>query len=132
MAWVTAALHSQNGFDELKNQWRLSGFTTQDSNRCQLTARAVALLSSWYCSAAHPGACLEAITNRPLLPIVVGKVTSHACQTQLYWTPMHARSDTINTLSAHIRTVLQHVRVAAEQSMTVSRYATPWRYICLP
>lgn len=25
----------QNGFDELKNQWGLSGFTTQDLNRCQ-------------------------------------------------------------------------------------------------
>ena len=24
----------QNGFDELKNQWGLSGFTTQDINRC--------------------------------------------------------------------------------------------------
>ena len=24
----------ENGFDELKNQWGLSGFTTQDINRC--------------------------------------------------------------------------------------------------
>ena len=32
----------ENGFDELKNQWSLSGFTTQDINRCQTTARACA------------------------------------------------------------------------------------------
>ena len=27
----------ENGFDELKNQWGLSGFTTQDITRCQTT-----------------------------------------------------------------------------------------------
>ena len=31
---------AENGFDELKNQWGLGGFTTQDINRCQTTARA--------------------------------------------------------------------------------------------
>jgi hypothetical protein len=31
----------ENGFDELKNQWGLSGFTTQDINRCQTTARSL-------------------------------------------------------------------------------------------
>ena len=30
----------ENGFDELKNQWGLGGFTTQDIARCQTTARA--------------------------------------------------------------------------------------------
>ncbi len=25
----------ENGFDEMKNQWGISGFTTQDINRCQ-------------------------------------------------------------------------------------------------
>ena len=48
---------AENGFDELKNQWGLGGFTTQDINRCQTTARACALVYnwwSWYCRAAHP------------------------------------------------------------------------------
>jgi hypothetical protein len=36
----------ENGFDELKNQWGLSGFTTHDINRCQTTARACAQLYS--------------------------------------------------------------------------------------
>ena len=49
----------ENGFDELKNQWGLSGFTTQDLARSQTTARAGALIYnwwSWYCRAAHlPG-----------------------------------------------------------------------------
>ena len=36
----------ENGFDELKNQWGLSGFTMQDINRCQTTAGACALVVS--------------------------------------------------------------------------------------
>jgi hypothetical protein len=38
---------SENVFDELKNQWGWGGFTTQDVGRCQLTARAVALIYNW-------------------------------------------------------------------------------------
>ncbi|MDP3924502.1 MAG: transposase, partial [Hydrogenophaga sp.] len=34
----------ENGFDELKNQWGWGGFTTQDIERCQSSARAVALV----------------------------------------------------------------------------------------
>jgi len=34
----------ENGFDELKNQWGWGGYTTQDLERCNLSARAVALI----------------------------------------------------------------------------------------
>jgi hypothetical protein len=47
----------------------MSGFTTQDINRCQTTARTCALVYdwwSWYCRAANPSARREAITSRPL------------------------------------------------------------------
>jgi len=57
----------ENGFDELKNQWGWGGFTTQDIERCQSSARAVALVYnwwSWYCRAAKPGPRMEAITSR--------------------------------------------------------------------
>jgi len=123
----------ENGFDELKNQWGLSGFTTQDINRCQTTARAGALVYnwwSWYCRAAYPGARLEAITSRPLLLAAVGKATSHAGQTQLYLTPMHAKVDTIKALIANVRAALQHVKRTAEQLVSVDRWATLVRYIC--
>jgi TnpA family transposase len=85
----------ENGFDELKNQWGMSGFTTQDINRCQTTARACALVYnwwSWYCRAANPSARMEAITSRPLLLAAVGKAASHAGQTTLYLTPMHGKA----------------------------------------
>lgn len=38
----------ENGFDELKNQWGWGGFTTQDIERCQTSARAVALVYNWW------------------------------------------------------------------------------------
>jgi len=122
----------ENGFDELKNQWGLGGFTTQDLARCQTTARAGALVYnwwSWYCRAAHPGARLEAVTSRPLLLAAVGKAANHGGQTQLYLTPLHAKFDTIKTLIANIHAALQHVKVTAEQIPKVDRWATLVRYI---
>jgi len=66
----------ENGFDELKNQWGLGGFTMQDSTRCQ-THRAGCCtrvqLVSWYCRAAHPEGRLDALTSRPLLLAAVGR-----------------------------------------------------------
>ena len=56
----------ENGFDELKNQWGWGGYTTQDLERCNLSARAVALIYnwwSWYVRLAHPATRLEAITS---------------------------------------------------------------------
>jgi hypothetical protein len=123
----------ENGFDELKNQWGLSGFTTQDINRTQTTARAGALVYnwwSWYGRAAHPGARLEAITSRPLLLAAVGKATSHAGQTQLHLTTMHAKSETIKTLVANVRAALQYVKACAEQLTSMDRWAALLRYVC--
>jgi len=60
----------ENGFDELKNPWGWGGYTTQDLERCNLSARAVALIYNWwsgYVRLAHPKARLEAITSRPML-----------------------------------------------------------------
>jgi hypothetical protein len=71
----------ENGFDELKNQWGWGGYTTQDLERCNLSARAVALIYnwwSWYVRLAHPKARLEAITSRPLLLAGVARLTQHA------------------------------------------------------
>ena len=78
----------------MKNQWGWGGFTTQDMERCQTSARAVALIYnwwSWYCRAAKPGARMEAITSRALLLAGVGRAVKHAGQTTLYLTPMHAQ-----------------------------------------
>jgi hypothetical protein len=83
----------ENGFDELKNQWGWGGYTTQDLERCNLSARAVALIYnwwSWYVRLAHPKTRLEAITSRPMLLAGVGRLTEHAGQSRLLLTLSHA------------------------------------------
>jgi hypothetical protein len=90
---------ASNGIDELKNQWGWDGFTTQDIQSCQTSARAVALIYnwwSWYCRAAKPQARMEAITSRALLLASVGRATKHAGKTTLYLTPMQCRQDNLD------------------------------------
>src|ERR1039457_5853627 len=123
---------AENGFDELKNQWGWGGFTTQDMERCQTSARAVALIYnwwSWYCRAAKPEARMEAITSRALLLAAVGRATKHAGQTTLYLTPMHAAKATLMLLIANIRAALSHVRTVAEQYPAADRWKTLLDYI---
>jgi hypothetical protein len=123
----------ENGFDELKNQWGWGGFTTQDMKRSQLTARAVALVYnwwSWYVRAANPAARREAITSRPLLLAAVGRSTSHAGQTTLYLTPMHAQTGLIKSMIANVRAAIAHVRATAEQLPGAQRWRALLAYIC--
>ena len=122
----------ENGFDELKNQWVLSGFTTQDINRCQTTARACALVYngwSWYCRTANPTARMEAITSRPLLLAAVGRAAHSGGQTTLYLTPMHGKANLLKPLIANIHAALQHVKAAAEQLRAADPWAILLRYV---
>ena len=96
----------ENGFDELKNQWGWGGYTTHDLERCNLSARAVALIYngwSWYVRLAHPQARREAITSRPLLLSGVARLTQHAGQSRLLVTLTHAAGDQIKDMIAAIR-----------------------------
>ena len=108
------------------------GFTTQDIERSQTSARAVALVYnwwSWYCRAAKPGARMEAITSRALLLAGVGRAVKHAGQTTLYLTPMHAAKDQLMGLSANIRAALSHVRAVAEQLPQTDRWKAYLDYV---
>ena len=70
----------ENVLDELKNQWGLSGFTTQDLNRCRLMARLTALVCNWwnvFVRIAEPAEHMEAITSRPELLYVIAMVITH-------------------------------------------------------
>ena len=84
---------AENAFDELKNQWGWGGFTTHDLHRCQLSARAVALIYNWwslFVRLASPEVRREAITSRPWLMSSVGRKTEHAGQTTITLTGLHA------------------------------------------
>lgn len=123
---------SENGFDEMKNQWGWGGYTTQDLARCRLTARMVALVYnwwSWYSRMARPDARLEAITGRPLLLAAVGRTAKHGGQNRLYLTPMHAAGRMIVALIGNVRAGLRYVRHLAEQLPSRDRWHVLVRYI---
>ena len=85
---------------------------------------------SWYVRAANPQGRREALTSRPLLLAAVGRATSHAGQTTLYLTPMHAEADLIKSMIANVHAAIQHVRQAAEQLPKLDTWATLLAYIC--
>ncbi len=122
----------ENGFDELKNQWGWGGYTTQDLERCNLSARAVALIYnwwSWYVRLANPKTRREAITSRPLLLAGVARHTSHAGQSRLLVTLTHACADQIKSMIANVRKGLATVLESTPQLPKSDQWTALVRYI---
>ena len=122
----------ENGFDELKNQWGWGGYTTQDRERCNLSARAVALIYnwwSWYVRLAHPKTRLEAVTSRPLLLSGVARLTQHAGQSRLLITLVHEADHWIKEMIANVRAGLDIVVATAPQLTKPERWRALVRYI---
>ena len=120
---------AENAFDELKNQWGWGGFTTHDLKRCRFTAMTVALAYNWwslFVRLAHPKARLEAITSRPLLLSGIGRLSSHAGQTYLSITPMHAQAEHARALLTAVSERLTQWKHTAEQLPLV----TVWQRVC--
>jgi hypothetical protein len=120
---------AENTFDEIKNQWGWTGFTTQDRKRCQLSAMAVALAYNWwslFVRLAHPKARLEAITARPLLLSGIGELTHHSGQTHLAITPMHAKAGFAKDLLTRVSRRLNEWKHTAEQLNA----DTVWQRVC--
>ncbi len=123
----------ENGFDELKNQWGWGGYTTQDMERCNLSARAVGLIYnwwSWYVRLAHPKTRLEAITSRPLLLSGVARLTQHAGQSRLLLTLTHAAGDQIKAMIANVRRGLDTILATAPQ-LSSAKAPRPLRAVAL-
>ena len=109
---------AENNFDELKNQWGWSGFTTHDLKRCQIMARIIALIYNWwslFVRLAIPEKHAEAITSRPLLLNAVGKQTTHGGQTTVTVTSLHAKARTMRSTLQAVSSFLKALRTAAEQ-----------------
>ena len=121
---------AENAFDELKNQWGWGGYTTHDLRRCQLSARAVALIYNWwslFVRLASPEARREAITSRPWLMSSIGRRTEHAGQTTLTLAGLHAHFDKARQVLMWISAQLQAwAKDTAEQLKAV----TVWRCVC--
>lgn len=121
---------AENAFDELKNQWGWGGFTTHDLHRCQLAARAVALIYNWwslFVRLANPQARREAITSRPWLMSSVGRRTEHAGQTTITLTGLHADFGKARAALMRVSALLHGwVDRAAEQLNNT----TVWNFVC--
>lgn len=120
---------AENVFDELKNQWGWGGYMTQDLQRCQLTASAVALIYNWwslFTRLAKPNARLEAITSRPFLLSGVGRKTEHAGQQHLKITPMHGQNHKARQMLTRMSALLQDWKKTAEQFDS----PTVWQRVC--
>lgn len=121
---------AENAFDELKNQWGWGGFTTHDLHRCQLAARAVALIYNWwslFVRLANPKARREAITSRPWLMSSVGRRTEHAGQTTITLTGQHADFGKARAALMHVSALLQEWVVRATEQLSPT---TVWNLVC--
>ena len=121
---------AENAFDELKNQWGWGGFTTHDLHRCQLAARAVALVYNWwslFVRLAHPEARREAITSRPWLMSAVGRRTEHAGQTTITLTGLHAHFEKARAALMRVSALLQGWVAQATEQLTPT---TVWHRVC--
>jgi DDE family transposase len=121
---------AENAFDELKNQWGWGGFTTHDLHRCQLSARAVALIYNWwslFVRLANPEARREALTSRPWLMSSVGRRTEHAGQTTITLTGLHAHFDKARDALMRVSALL---KTWAERTAEQLNSLTVWHRVC--
>ena len=121
---------AENVFDELKNQWGWGGYTTHDLHRCELSARAVALIYNWwslFVRLANPQARREAITSRPWLMSAIGRKTEHAGQTTLTLTGVHAH---FGKAKAALTRVSALLKAWAQPSAEQFNPAALWHLVC--
>jgi len=121
---------AENAFDELKNQWGWGGFTTHDLHRCQLSARAVALIYNWwslFVRLANPEARREAITSRPWLMSSIGRKTEHAGQTTITLTGLHAHFGKAKEALMRVSALLHAWAARAAEQFTNT---SVWNLVC--
>jgi hypothetical protein len=109
---------AENNFDELKNQWGWSGFTTQDRKRCQIMGRIIALVYNWwtiFMRLGIPDRHAEAITSRPLALHGIARQTRHGNQTTVEITSTHAKASQIAEILTKVSGFLKRIKTTAEQ-----------------
>jgi hypothetical protein len=90
---------AENPFDELKNQCGGgAGSTTQDMDRCHVTARLIAQICNWwslYAGLVDRKRQHEAVTTRPEVLVGVAMQTRHAGQTRINISLSHSKMSRI-------------------------------------
>jgi hypothetical protein len=116
---------AENPFDELKNQWGWSGFTTQALAPCQHAARLGALIYNWwtlYHRLLRPGQHHEAVSTRPRMLTGAARQTEPAGQRRLEVRLSHAEAPRLQQIILMLATWLQELIQTAEQWKSAQRW----------
>ena len=116
---------AENPFDELKNQWSWSGFTSQELNSCQHAARLAALVYNWwtlYHRLLQPGQHHEAVSTRPRLLCGATRQSEHSGQRRLDVRLSHAEAPRLSELITKLARWLHGILHNAEQWSVAQRW----------
>ena len=105
----------ENAFDELKNQWGWSGFTTQDLTRCRLLAGTVALICNWW-------SLFVRLADSEHHREAIARQTQHAGQVTLTVSSTHGARDKARRAYRRIVGFLAGLRKTAEQLDPLQRW----------
>ena len=117
---------AENCFDELKNQWGWSGYTTHKLAPSRLMANLIALFYNWwnlyvrfYDEAHHR----EAITSRPAMMQGVARQVQSGGQRTVRVSLLHEKGDIIARAVTLISGQLQQMRRITERWTATARWA---------
>ncbi len=116
----------ENAFDELKNQWGWSGFTTRKLTPCRLMANLVALFYNWwnlYVRFYDEEHHREAITSRPALMQGVARQVRSGGQRKIKVSLLHEKGEIIARAVTLISSQLHQMMRIAEQWSIDERWA---------
>lgn len=108
----------ENNFDEYKNQWGWGGFVTQTLKPTRAMARLIALVANWwnvFCRLADGGKHMEAVTSRPMLLGLVGRLVRSGRKRHLRLTSTHVESGRIRAALDRIGAFLRRISATAPQ-----------------
>ena len=107
----------ENNFDEFKNQWGWSGFTTRKIKSCRIMARLIAIVANWwnvFCRLADPTAHREAITSRPAYMGIMGRIVESGRKRIIHLTSTHAESELIQKALSTVAAFFRWLKSTAE------------------
>lgn len=108
----------ENVLDELKNQWGLTGFTTEDLKRGKVMARLTALVCNWwnvFARIAEPTEHMEALTSRPELLYLMAILITHAGKKVLRFCSHHENASQVKRAFARLHKVFSCIESIAGQ-----------------
>jgi len=123
---------AENPFDELKNQWGWSGFTSRKLRVCRTSARLIALVYNWwslYARLIEPAQHHEAVRSRPRLLGGVARQSQHAGQRRLAVRLLHGEAAALRPRIAAAARFLQSLLTTAEQLEPTERWQRILRHL---